>query len=107
MDWEIKVKYGNSAFKLQAEKVYQSTQIMRIKVYGNKGHILLENNYPLLQFNRSNKAISWKVKESYFTTWGNQQNAQLIVDIIHLLEDIVKGKNNLSHMEHIKNSKSW
>lgn len=107
MDWEIKVKYGNSAFTLQAEKVYESVQIMRIKVYGNKGHILLENNYPFLQFSKSNKAISWKVKESYFDTYGNQQKAQLVVDIIRQLEDIVKGKNALSHIEHIKNSKSW
>lgn len=107
MDWEIKVKYGKSSFVLQAEKVYESTQIMRIKVYGKKGHILLENNYPFLQFSKSNKAISWKVKESYFTTYGNEQNAQLIVDIIHLLEDLIKGKNHLSHIEHIKKSKSW
>ena len=107
MDWEIKVKYGNSAFKLQAEKVYESAQIMRIKVHGNKGHLLLENNYPFLQFSKSNKAINWKVKESFFDTYGNEQNAQLIGDIIHLLENIIKGKNKLSYVEHIKNSKSW
>lgn len=107
MDWEIKVKYGNNSFSLQAEKVYESSQIMRIQVYGKKGFILLENNYPFLKFSKSNKSISWKVKESYFNTYGNEQNSQLIVDIIHLLEDKIKEKNSISHIEHIKRSKSW
>ena len=57
MDWEIKVKYGKSSFVLQAEKVYESAQIMRIKVYGKKGHVLLENNYPFLQFSNGGSQL--------------------------------------------------
>lgn len=108
MNWELKVKYAGKVFKLNSEIVYHSSQIMRIKVQGNKGHILLENNYPLLQLKNSKKVISWKVKESYFDAYGDKQKAQLIAEIITQLEYYVKGKHNeASNVDYMRGKKSW
>lgn len=107
MDWLINIKFGAATHSLKAEKIYHSDQVMRIKVYGKKGFLLLENDYPFVQLKNSKKAIKWKVKESYFNTYNNQQNAQLVVDIIHKLEDVIKDKNPVSRIDYIRDKKSW
>lgn len=62
MDWEVNIKYGNTRYTLEAEKIYKSDQIMRIKFKGKYSYIILENDYPFLLFKNSNKAIKWKLK---------------------------------------------
>ena len=106
MDWELKIKYGSTTFTLPAEKVYESNQIMRIKVYGNKGYILLENDYPYLQHTQSKKAVKWKVRESTIANSLNPKDAQLIAEIITELDYLVKGKHTkMSHAEFLRLTK--
>jgi len=105
MDWEIKVKFAGNTFTLRAEKVYESAQIMRIKINGSKGHIILENDYPFLQATHSKKAIKWKVREGRLDGKDKEQEAQLIVDIIHLLEDKIKNKKPFAHAEYLRTTK--
>lgn len=94
MDWEITVQYGNTKFTLQAEKVYESNQIMRIKVYGKKGYILLENDYPFIQQSGSKKAVKWKIREGEIADNAEPQDAKLIAEIISELDNLIKGKHN-------------
>ena len=105
MDWEVKIKYGANTFTLDAEKVYESDQIMRIKVYGKHSYILLENDYPFLQATKSKKAIKWKVKEGNFISKNREQDAQLVVDIIHRLEDLIKNKNPYAYGEYLRSKR--
>lgn len=91
MDWEIQVKYGNTDFTLEAEKVYESSQIMRIKVYGKTNYILLENDYPFLFAKGSKRAVKWKVRYSDFDSRDVQKDAKLIADIISRLDRELKG----------------
>lgn len=102
MGWEVKIKYGANAFTLQAEKVYESEQIMRIKVYGKHSYILLENDYPFLQATKSKKAIKWKVKEGDFISKNRKQDAELVVDIIYRLEDLIKNKKPYAYGEYLR-----
>ena len=53
MDWEITAAYKGKNYTLEAEKIYESNQVMRIKVYGHRGFIILENDYPYLLFTNS------------------------------------------------------
>ena len=106
MDWEINIKYGSTTFTLQAEKLYESNQIMRIKVYGSKGFIVFENDYPYLQHTQSKKAIKWKVRESTIANNLVAKDAQLIAEIITALNYLVKGKHTkMSQAEFLRLTK--
>lgn len=91
MDFEIAVSYGNKPFTLKAKIEYHSNQIMRIRVHGKNNSILLENDYPLIQFMGSKKAIKWKLREGEFKGSDKQKDAQLLVDIMTRLENEIKG----------------
>ena len=106
MDWEINIKYGSTTFTLQAEKMYESNQIMRIKVYGKKGAIVLENDYPYLQHTQSKKAIKWKIRESSIVDNLKPKDAQLIAEIITELTQLVKGNHTkMNHAEFLRLTK--
>jgi hypothetical protein len=92
MDWQIYVRYKTTAFTLEAEKVYESDQIMRVKVYGKKGFILLENDYPFIILQHSKKAIKWKLKNEGFIDMQCKEDCELVADIIRKLEYELKGK---------------
>jgi hypothetical protein len=104
MDWVVYIKYKGTAFKLEAEKVYESDQIMRIKVYGKKDFILLENDYPFILFNNSKKAIKWKLKTEGFIDMQCKEECELVAGIIRKLEYQLKGKDKAiaDHINHLK-----
>jgi hypothetical protein len=91
MDWEVNIKYGNTRYKLDAEKIYESAQVMRIKVHGNSGYIILENDYPFLVFKGSKKAIKWKLKDEGFLDIKSEKDTALVAHIISDLDYQIKG----------------
>ena len=106
MDWQIKVQYAGKPHILQGETVYASAQIMRIKVYGKKDYILLENDYPFIQSTGSKKAVKWKVKKGASPNQFTPEEAQLIASIISELDYQVKGKHNrINHAEYLQQNK--
>jgi hypothetical protein len=88
MEWNLNISYGLKTYKLKAELVYHSEQIMRIKVHGSKSTILLENNYPY-QIKKNKRGIQWKIKEGGFTA-GTQKSTRLLIDIFKQLEYEIK-----------------
>lgn len=92
MDWEVRAYYKGKGYTLPAEKVYESNQVMRIKVYGKKDFILLENDYPFLLFKNSKKAIKWKLKNEGFIDMQCVEDCELVAGIIRNLEYQLKGK---------------
>lgn len=93
MDWQVYIQYKGRQHTLQAEKVYESNQVMRIKVYGKKNFILLENDYPFLLFKNSKKAIKWKLKKEGFVDIQSVEHCELVAGIIRKLEYKLKGKD--------------
>jgi hypothetical protein len=100
MDWQVYVRYGNTNFILDAEIIYQSNQIMRIKVHGNSSYIILENDYPFLLLKNSNKAINWKIKDKGFLNTDNEKDAALVAHIISNLNYQIKGTGQ-KHLDRI------
>ena len=92
MDWKLFVRYGNTSFQLDAKIEYESSQIMRIRVFGKAGSILLENNYPIIQFANSKKGIQWKLREGSFSSNDQRKDAALLLDIMNELESNIKGR---------------
>lgn len=90
-DFEISVTFGTNTYQLKAVIVYESSQIMRIRVFGKYSSILLENNYPLLTALNSKKGIKWQIKEGQFE--DKLGNGRLLIDIISQLEHYIKGKH--------------
>lgn len=93
MDWEVYIQYKGATHKLLAEKVYESNQVMRIKVYGKTNFILLENDYPFILFKNSKKAIKWKLKNEGFIDMQCVEDCELVAGIIRKLEYQLKGKD--------------
>lgn len=89
MEWELHITYSLKPYKLRAVLEYHSSQVMRIRVYGIKRSILLENNYPLLLQTKSKKGIQWKIKEGAFDS-GNEKNSFLMLQIMGQLESYIK-----------------
>ncbi len=94
MDWKVKAFYKGKAHFLDAKKVYESDQVMRIKVFGKTDYILLENDYPFILLKNSNKAIKWKLKNEGFVDIKCKEDAELIASIIRNLEYELKGKES-------------
>ena len=90
MDYKLHVTYGIKPFTLQAQLVYHSNQIMRIKVYGKNSTLLLENNYPMLENSNGKKAIQWKLREGQLNM-SDEKDAKLFALIIKELEREIKG----------------
>lgn len=62
---------------------------MRFRVPGNKGSLLLENNYPLLRFADSKKGVQWKIREGAFTE-VNKESTEMFTEILRQLERFMK-----------------
>jgi hypothetical protein len=90
MDYTLHITYGIKPFTLQAQIVYHSNQIMRIKVYGKSSTLLLENNYPILAKSHGKKAIQWKLREGQLNL-SDEKDAKLFAGIIKELEREIKG----------------
>lgn len=104
MDWELRIRYGNKTHILPAEIVYESLQIMRIKVHGKESYVLLETNYPFILSQGSKKAINWKIRECGFLNSDKPEDMTLLAQIMSELEYQMKGKaqNLLARIEHLK-----
>lgn len=76
-------------YKLKATVEYESNQIMRIRVLGNKRSLLLENNYPFLKNTNSKKGIQWKIREGQFDM-KDEHDGRLLMRIFELLEYQIK-----------------
>jgi hypothetical protein len=89
MEWTLQLTYSVKPFKLKAELEYHSDQIMRIRVYGSKGSLLLENNYPMVRTAKSKRGIQWKIRDGSMTE-GNKGNTILLLNTTDHLEYISK-----------------
>jgi hypothetical protein len=88
-EWEIPVVYNGKPFKIKAVVEYQSVQIMRIRVYGTKGTLLLQTNYPMLKIGNSRKGVDWKIKEGSMAD-GTMETTKLFMQILETLEYLMK-----------------
>jgi hypothetical protein len=88
-EWELNITYGITPFKIKAILEYHSAQIMRIRVYGNKSTILLENNYPISKVSKAKKAIQWKIREGSMGE-GTEKTARFLTQIMEYLEHAIK-----------------
>ena len=87
--WTLSLTYGLTPFTVTAELEYHSAQIMRIRVFGKKGSLLLENNYPYLLSQKSKKGIQWKIKEGSLAD-GSEKNSRLLLHMMEQLERFIK-----------------
>ena len=103
-EFEILIRYGNSQKPTKAVIEYESSQIMRIRIHGRERSILLETNFPMIQHARG-KAMTWKLREGYFNE-NNSQTAAMLSDIMHQLEDYLKGKSTrMTNQEYLGKTK--
>ena len=63
MEWILYIVYSLKSFELKAELEYHRSQIMRIRVHGSKGSILIKNDYPMLKATNTKRGIKWKIRE--------------------------------------------
>lgn len=89
MEWELNITYHLKPYNLRAELAYHSTQIMRIRVHGMKGSLLLENNYPSIRLTNSKRGIKWHIKEGKMDN-GSPESARLLANILEILEHKIK-----------------
>lgn len=89
MEWNLHITYGLKSYLLKSVLEYHSNQIMRIRVNGSKGSLLLENNYPSLRLTKSKKGIQWKIREGNLDN-GGKKNSKLMIEIMEQLEDLIK-----------------
>lgn len=89
MELDLNITYKLKSYNLKAKLEYQSEQIMRIRVWGLKGSILFETNYPLLKHTESKKAIQWKINEGKMET-STPESSRLLLNILEQLEYHIK-----------------
>ncbi len=89
MEWVLSLKYKQTVFKQKATVEYNSRQIIRIKIEGKKGSLLLQNDYPAIRFANSKKGVKWKIREGVLNA-ADKDSAQLLVDIFSQLEYLMK-----------------
>lgn len=89
MQWELYLTYKGKKFKQKATLEYSSKQVIRIRVEGNKGSLLLQNDYPAIRFNNSKRGVKWKIREGAISA-GDKDSAQLLIDIFSQLEHLMK-----------------
>lgn len=89
-EWTINVFYGAKSHPLRAVLEYHSSQIIRIRVYGMKGSVLLECDYPLISKSYLKKGITWKIREGAIGNKPGAKEARFLADIIKNLESILK-----------------
>jgi hypothetical protein len=89
MEWQIIIRYDQQYIHLNANVIYSSDQIERIKIIGKNRSIVLQNNRPLLQSRGlKSKRIDWKLVE------GELHNSYVLQAIIKKLEKYLKTKTN-------------
>lgn len=81
-EWMIPMTYNGRGRQIKAELIYESAQIQRIKVYGSKSTITLQNNYPMARLGK--KSIQWKLTE------GNPVDPQFFTELLEKIERVVK-----------------
>lgn len=100
MEWEFEITYKTKLHRIKATLIYQSKQVQRIKVFGSKGFIVLQNNFPHIVAKGSMATpIKWQLAQ------GELKDALLLTHIIFYLEKIIKEnyQPNLSLIEEWKN----
>lgn len=64
MNWTFEIYYNQKRVKIQAEIIYNSPQIEKIKLTIGTHEMIIESNRPLLKAkNLNKKRIQWKVRE--------------------------------------------
>lgn len=85
MEWHFSIRFDQKDLHLKAERIYQSEQIERIRVFGKNRSIVLQSNRPLLRLKGlKNKRLDWKLVE------GQMNNSHVLQAIIHKLERLLK-----------------
>ncbi len=85
MKWQFEIYYNSKRVKINAEVVYSSSQIERIKLTTDTQELLLQNNRPLLQAkNLNRKRILWKIME------GSVKSAHAFVLMTESIEAYLK-----------------
>jgi hypothetical protein len=77
---------SNRRIVLVAERIYESTQVERFKVWGKDRCIVLQNNRPFLMQTGSRKKIAWKLTEGYM------QNPSALQGIINCLDAFIRNE---------------
>lgn len=94
MKWKFEIFYMQKSVKIDAEIVYSSTQIERIKLTIDTHEMIVENNRPfLLSKNLNKKHYQWKVRE------GRINNASAFDLMIQCMEAYLRdiGKKPFVH----------
>ena len=87
MECLIIIKYDQQYIRLNANIIYTSDQIERIKITGKNRCIVLQNNRPLLRARGlKSKRIDWKLVE------GELHNSYVLQAIINKLEKHFKNE---------------
>jgi hypothetical protein len=90
-EFTIKVTYGEKEYELRAVIESVSGLLMRIRVYGNRQSILLENDFPSLPAgHQSVKPIQWNIRSGGFQGKNRIRDAQLMADILSKLEEKIR-----------------
>ena len=85
MKWQFEIYYNSKRVKINAEVVYRSPQIEKIKLNIGEKEMVVESNRPLLQAKGLNKKrIQWKVRE------GSINNAYAFELMIYSLESYLR-----------------
>jgi hypothetical protein len=100
LEWDISVFYSKKNRIIKCKVEYASTQLIRIRVAGDKNGLLLENNYPMLKFANSKKGVQWKIKEGT-VDYHKDTSTQLLTDIFSSLEYLMKRDFKLLYPDYI------
>ncbi|MBS1497041.1 MAG: hypothetical protein JSU03_04465 [Bacteroidetes bacterium] len=87
--FEIIIDAGQQSHALKCVIEYQSSSIMRIRVFGKQSSILLENNFPFVSATQSRQQLNWKLKEGNLKG-SSEKNAKLMAYIMEQLEYKIK-----------------
>lgn len=83
--WEFNISHKSRLHLIKAEIIYESSQVQRIKIYGQKSYIILQNDFPFLQHTgKINTPVKWKLYK------GELRDARLLTHIIYYLEEFIK-----------------
>ena len=82
--WDLSIKSGNDWYLRKAELMYESKQILRIKVSGKTRSMTLQNDYPIVKLSKGHKQIKWKLLD------GRTSDPELLTSILTELERLIK-----------------
>ena len=82
MKWQFEIYFNSKRVKINAEVVYRSAQIEKIKLNIGEKEMVVESNRPLLQAKGLNKKrIQWKVREGSI---NNNYAFEMMIESIEL-----------------------